>query len=147
MIFGDEGGNDEDVDEEAVDGGIEDVDPNGIDFDRVSGVSGGKTFLERGDDENDDNVDADANDDDDDDDDDEEKDCNVDDNDEEEDCNFDDDDDDDFSFGIINDIDEELFLGYKKVNGNSVCFCFEEELEIFGGGIVGIGDLVDKVLK
>jgi len=51
----------------------------------------------------------------------------------------------DFSVGIIKDTEDSL--PFKKDNGISLCLRFDAELEIRGGGIVGIGDLVDKVLK
>jgi len=50
-----------------------------------------------------------------------------------------------FSFGIIKETEDSLF--FKNVNGISLCLRLVAELEIRGGGIVGIGDLVDRVLK
>lgn len=53
--------------------------------------------------------------------------------------------DDDFSVGMINETDDSLLL--RKDNGISLCLRFELEFVIRGGGIEGIGDVVDKVLK
>jgi len=50
----------------------------------------------------------------------------------------------DFSLGMINDTEDSFF---KKDNGISLCLRLVAEFKIRGGGIVGIGDLVDKVLK
>jgi len=55
---------------------------------------------------------------------------------------------DDFSFGIMNGIEDSLLLLFlRKDKAISVCLRFEVEPGILGGGITGIGDLVDKVLK
>jgi len=48
-------------------------------------------------------------------------------------------------FGLIKETEDSFFL--RNDNDISACFLLQLELEIRGGGIVGIGDLVDNVLK
>jgi len=49
------------------------------------------------------------------------------------------------SFGLIKETEDSFFL--RNNNDISPCLRLQLELEIRGGGIVGIGDLVDNVLK